>query len=161
GNSFCREFISSTVAAGGVGKSALRMLQAIAYVTGRDLTGEHVFKRGRALIVSLEDSRKELRRRVLAARLRYQIPPAELKGLYLSAPGVSAGRLMTLDPKTRQTKIGEMVGKIEYEIVTNKIDLVIIDPFIKAHAVPENDNSAMDQVVQLLTDLTVKYNIAL
>ena len=37
---------------------------------------------------------------------------------------------------------------------------MIIDPFVKSHSVEENLNSAIDDVVQVLTDLTAKYNIA-
>lgn len=40
GNQFCRSFISSIVAAGGTGKTALRMLQFIAMALGRDLSGQ-------------------------------------------------------------------------------------------------------------------------
>ena len=45
GNTFCRRFLSSVLADGGTGKTALRMLQALALATGRPLTGEHVFQR--------------------------------------------------------------------------------------------------------------------
>src|SRR4029077_15319281 len=38
GNQFCRGFISSIVAAGGTGKSALRLLQFISLATGRPLS---------------------------------------------------------------------------------------------------------------------------
>src|SRR5262245_26036879 len=37
GNQFCREFISSIVAAGGAGKSALRLVQYISMALGRSL----------------------------------------------------------------------------------------------------------------------------
>jgi AAA domain-containing protein len=39
GNQFCRGFISSIVAAGGTGKSALRLLQFVALALGRELSG--------------------------------------------------------------------------------------------------------------------------
>ena len=80
GNSFCRGYVSSIVGAGGGGKTALRHLQAISLAAYRELTGEHVFQRTRVLLVSLEDDDKELRRRIWAARLHYNIPPSELDG---------------------------------------------------------------------------------
>src|ERR1700712_4389413 len=64
GTIFCRRFLSSIIADGGVGKTALRVAQLISLAIGRSLTGEHVFLRCRVLIVSLEDDRDELRRRV-------------------------------------------------------------------------------------------------
>jgi AAA domain len=62
GNQFCRGFISSVVAAGGVGKSALRLVQFISLAIGRPLCGQHVFCRSRVLLISLEDDRGELQR---------------------------------------------------------------------------------------------------
>ena len=40
------------------------------------------------------------------------------------------------------------------------IDVVSVDPFVKSHSVEENANSAIDDVVQVLTDMAAKYNIA-
>jgi hypothetical protein len=37
---------------------------------------------------------------------------------------------------------------------------VALDPFIKCHGVPENDNNMIDAVVQVLTELAVEHNIA-
>src|SRR4051794_25893674 len=99
GNSFCRGFVSSLLGEGGVGKTAMRYAQALSLATGRRLTGEHVFQRSRVLIVSLEDSRDEQRRRIQAARLHHGIRPDELRGwLYLAALDKAGGKLMTLDP---------------------------------------------------------------
>lgn len=51
GNQFCRRFLSGLQAPGATGKTALRMAQYLAVATGRPITGEHVFKRGRVLTV--------------------------------------------------------------------------------------------------------------
>src|SRR5262245_41446794 len=64
GNQFCCGFISSIVAAGGTGKSALRLLQFISLALGRSLCGQHVFRRCRVLLISLEDDGDELQRRI-------------------------------------------------------------------------------------------------
>ncbi len=44
GNVFCRRFVSSLLAEGGAGKTALRTAQALALASGQPLTGEHVFQ---------------------------------------------------------------------------------------------------------------------
>jgi hypothetical protein len=77
-NQFCRTFISSVVAAGGCGKTALRLLQFISLAIGRSLCGQHVFRRCRVLLISLEDDRDELQRRIKAVLDRYNIDRAEL-----------------------------------------------------------------------------------
>jgi RecA-family ATPase len=161
GNIFCRKFMSSLIGDGGVGKSALRYAQLLSCAIGRPLTNEFVFCRCRVLIVSLEDEVEELKRRILAVRKHYKIDREELKGwLFLSAPGGKAGKLMTLDAKGRMAR-GGLADKLESVIVKHRIDIVSIDPFIKSHSVEENNNSAIDDVVQILTDLATKHNIAI
>jgi hypothetical protein len=160
GNVFCRRFMSSLLADGGVGKTALRYAQLISCAIGRSLTGEHVFQRCRVLIVSLEDDTEELRRRILAACLHHSIDRSELKGwLFLSAPGAAGGKLMITD-KRGQLMRGSLADNLEKAITDHTIDIVSIDPFVKAHSVEENNNSVIDDVVQILTDLAAKYNLA-
>src|SRR5262249_23124123 len=162
GNSFCRRNLSSLLGGGGTGKTALRYLQAMALATGRNLTGEHVFQRARVLIISLEDDAAELRRRILAARLHHNVLLHELDGwLFLAAPGSSAGKLMAPDPRSGTPIVGELAANIEAAITRNGIGLVILDPLIKAHSLDENRNVEMDAVVQLLTNLAAKLDIAL
>lgn len=160
GNIFCRRFVSSLVADGGTGKTALRVTQALALATGRNLTGEHVFQRCRALLISLEDDRDELRRRVKAAMLHHDISETEVKGwLFLAAPGGKAGKLMILDPKGRPAP-SSLAEALKHTIERRKIDFICIDPLVKAHGLAENDNNQMDQVIELLANLAVEANIA-
>jgi hypothetical protein len=161
GNSFCRGFISSLIGDGGVGKTALRYAQALSLTTGRMLTGEHVFQRCRVLIVSLEDDSVELRRRVLAARLQFNIDLSEVDGwLYLAAPGAAGGKLKITNAKGEIVD-GQLKQKLEAAIVAHRTDLVMLDPFVKSHSIEENSNTAIDEVAQLLSDLAAKYNIAI
>jgi hypothetical protein len=160
GNLFARTFMSSLLADGGVGKTALRLAQLMSLAIGRSLTGEYVFQRCRVLIISLEDDIKELERRILALRLHYGIDLAELKGwLFYAAPGGTRGKLLTSDKKG-STTLGPLAGTIDATVVARNIDIVSIDPFVKSHAVEENNNNGIDQVVQILTDMAIKRNIA-
>jgi hypothetical protein len=161
GNSFARKFMSSLFGDGGTGKTAVRYAQLVSLATGQPLTGEYVFQRCRVLIISLEDDRDELKRRICAVLLHHKIHASELSGwLFLSAPGASAGKLMVLDKKGRTTR-GRLAATLEAAIIARKIDIVSIDPFVKSHSVEENSNSAIDDVVQVLIDLAAKYNVAI
>ena len=161
GNIFAFNFLSSLFGDGGVGKTALRYAQYMSLATDRSLTGEHVFRRCRVLIVSLEDDIEELRRRIWALRIHYDISEADLKGwLYLWAPGAKGGKLMELD-KHGNPKIGDLRDNLEAIVVEKKIDLVGLDPFVKSHGVGENNNNAIDLVAQVLVDLMHKRNIAI
>jgi hypothetical protein len=79
--------------------------------------------------------------------------------LFLAAPGAAGGKLMVVDAKGHLQR-GALADKLEAAIAAHKIDIVSIDPFVKAHSVDENSNSAIDDVAQLLSDLAAKYNIA-
>jgi hypothetical protein len=160
GNVFCRQFVSSLLGDGAIGKTALRYAQLLSTATQRQLSGEYVFQRCRVLIVSMEDGTDELRRRIKAARLHHEVELDELKGwLFLAAPGAKAGKLLTLD-KHGRPEPGCLAAKLTDIIVSRKIDIVCLDPFVKTHSVEENNNSAIDKVVQILTDLAIRHDIA-
>ena len=161
GTMFARRFVSMLLGPGASGKSALRLAQYLSLATGRSLTGEHVFQRARVLIVSLEDGADELRRRVLAACLHHGIERAELTGwLYLATPSGSAGKLMALDAKGRPVR-GALAASLEATIVAHQINLVSVDPFVRSHQIPENDNTGIDQVIQLLTNLAEAHSVGI
>jgi AAA domain/Toprim-like len=161
GNIFCRQFVSSLIADGGVGKTALRLLQLLSLAIGRALTGEFVFVRCRVLIISLEDNADELRRRLKAAMLHFGIQRSELKGwLYLASLRASDGKLMVLDEHGRPVA-GPLAAKLAHTVESRKIDIVSIDPFIKSHSVEENGNSVIDVVMQMLANMADQFDIAI
>jgi hypothetical protein len=158
GNTFCRQFLSALFADGGVGKTALRIAQYLSCATGRNLTNEHVFVRCRVLIICLEDGRDELRRRLRAARLHYGITAADVKDwLFLWTPkGI---RLMETDNHGKLV-IGKLEPQLRHQIKLHKIDLVGVDPFIKSHNAPENDNNAIDAIASVLVTIGQEYDCA-
>lgn len=157
GGQFCRGFVSSLVGPGAVGKSAVRLVQYLSLATGRELSGEHVFRRSRVLLISLEDGRDELRRRLLAARIHHRIEREELAGwLYLATPETL--RIAAMNGQTPEEMDG--LAMIESVIERHHIDLAALDPFKKAHSCEENDNNAIDFVATLLTRVAIRRNIA-
>ncbi len=158
----CRAFLTAIFGAGGAAKTSLLILFALSMATGTSLTHERLYRRSRVLMLSFEDGKDELRRRVRAATVHYGIKPAEIEGrLFLAAVQNPALKLATMDDKTRAATEGELVGKLEREIRRYKPDAVIFDPFVKTHSVPENDNNAIDFVASLLAGLAVARNIAI
>jgi len=158
GNQFCRGFLSSLVAPGAVGKTALRLAQLLSLATERSLTGQRLFARCRVLLLSFEDGRDELRRRVAAACIHHNINPADLKGwLYYATPkGIKLAELTNRGSRQR----GRLEQELRDKIVELKPDIVCLDPFVKTHSLEENDNSAMDFVCELLAALADEFNIA-
>jgi AAA domain len=156
-NAFCRCFVSSVVAGGGVGKTALRLLQYISLATARPLSGQHVFCRCRVLIISLEDDRNEMERRIKAVLDHYKIPRSELDGwLFCACPKLAK----LAESKNHARVIGPLEAQITDAIDRIKPDLVALDPFVKTHALEENDAGDMDFVCSLLGRLAIERSIA-
>jgi hypothetical protein len=159
GTSYCRGFVSMLQSPGGIGKTTVRIAQGVAAAVGRPITVEYVFQRCRVLIVCMEDDINELRRRLRACRMHHKIGADEIKGwLFYAAPGGKSGKLMTSD--SGQRTVGDLARYIVDVVVERNIDIVIVDPLKKAHGVEENDNTAMDDVMQLITDIAATHNIA-
>jgi hypothetical protein len=157
GNAFCEGFVSSVVAGGGVGKTALRLLQYVSLATGRPLAGQYIFKRCRVLIISLEDNRAEMERRIKAILIHYGIDRSELRGwLFCACPTLTKLAVS----KNRTPEIGPLETHIRDAIDRRKPDLVALDPFVKTHSLEENDAGHMDFVCSLLARLAVERNIA-
>jgi hypothetical protein len=157
GNQFCRGFLSSLLAAGGTGKTALRVAQLMSLASGRSITGEHVFQQCRVLIISLEDDEKELYRRVYAVLRHHGITPAQVKGwLFLAAPkGLKLAKMANGTPYA-----SDLEKLIRKAVTEHKLDIVSLDPFVKAHSLEENSNNAIDFVSDLLATIAIKYDCA-
>lgn len=159
GNIFCRRFVSSLVGPGAAGKTAIRIAQLLSLAVGRSLTGEHVFQKCRVLIVCLEDDDAELRRRLRAAMLYYDITQADLVGwLYIVTPAKKGWKIAGTVNGVHVEQ--ELSRRLEASIRERKIDIVSLDPMVKLHAVDENSNNALDFVVTILTRIAVEHDCA-
>jgi hypothetical protein len=156
-NQFCRKFLSGIYAPGSTGKSALRLAQCLSLASARPLTGQHVFKRCRVLLISFEDDADEVRRRILAARLHHNVSLDDVKGwlFYATPKGI---KLAEIRDGLRQ--IGKLEKSLRKTIERLHPDLIVLDPYVKLHALEENDNGAMDFVCDLLAALAIEYNLA-
>jgi hypothetical protein len=155
---FCCGFVSSLVAAGGFGKSALRLLQFISLALGRPLCGQHIFRRSPVLLISLEDDRDELQRRIKAVLDCFNVDRSELKGWLFCATPIGS-RLVETRGKGQRT-VGPLDQQIREAIARRKPALVGLDPFIKLHTLNENDSADMTFVCDILVRLAVEQKIA-
>ena len=147
GHHYLRSFVSVLASAGGIGKTSLQIVEALAIVTGRPLLGEEVKERTNVWIVNLEDPLEEIQRRVLASMRQYGISKSEVEGRLF----VNAGRdfslkfgIQTRDGVLPNTKLVEYLCK---KIPEKQIGCVFIDPFVGAHSINENDNMAVNAIV--------------
>jgi len=151
-------FVTVTVAPGGVGKSMFTMLEALAVATGKPLLGEKPRKIGPVVIYNTEDPLDEIQRRILAICIQYEIDLEELKNVYLLSGIDEPLRLArTIQGVTQVTKDNDKLIKLVKD--TGAI-LLCVDPFIRTHAVQENDNNAIDTVVQCFSKLANRCSCA-
>jgi hypothetical protein len=139
-----RRFVSVLAAPGGAGKSALAMGQAVALASGRPILGERVHQSAPAWIINLEDPLDELNRRLAACLRLHRLADAEIAGrVFLHSGRERRVCMAALDAD------GVSVTRPDQEAVTaaareKGIGLIVVDPFVKSHALDENSNPHMD-----------------
>jgi RecA-family ATPase len=149
GRHLLRKFLSVDVAAGGVGKSSLKIGEALAMASGRDLYSQNLHEGAlRVWIYNLEDPAEETERRIHATAKRFRLRPEDLGDrLY-----VDSGRDQPCVIAT-ETPNGAMIARpvveaIIEQLMERRIDVLSIDPFVSSHAISENDNMAIDMVAK-------------
>jgi AAA domain len=146
GKHLIRRHVSATIASGAVGKTSLKIVEALALATGRPLLGIDVPKRSRVWLFNLEDDMIELRRRVSAAMIHYGIKPEDLGDRLM----IDGEKSLLITTTTREgTKISTpVVDAVVEAIEALEIDVLIVDPFISSHDAAESDSGAMDLVMK-------------
>src|SRR5258708_20539944 len=143
-----RKFVSATVAPGGVGKSSLIVTEVLAMVSGKDLLGIHPASRSRVWLWNLEDPAEETARHIQAAALHYNLKAQDIEGNLFADSGRDQRLVIATTDRSGTVIIQPVVDNIVSEIVERRVDVLIIDPFVSSHEVPENDNGAMDRIVK-------------
>lgn len=165
GRRFLRGYLTGTISPGGVGKSILTYLEALAVATGKPLCGEPVQQPGPCVLFNAEDPADELRMRLVAVCKHYKIDHRDLGGkhhqIYLVSGRDMKLRVVSVGPD-RQSFVPSRaaVATLEAMIQQTKAVLFVGDPFVRLHDCPENDNVAMDKVVEVFTDVAHRLNVA-
>lgn len=149
GRHLIRRFVSVTVAPGAVGKSSLTIAEALAMATGRNVLGHTLSGEPlRCWLWNLEDPRDEIERRIAGACLHFGLSAADLGGRLF----VDSGRDHPLCIGTTDrhgTRIHEpVVDALVEALRRRRIDVLVVDPFVSSHGVPENDNTAIDAIAK-------------
>lgn len=149
GKHLLRKFVSVDVAAGGVGKSSLKIGEAMAMATGRDLYDKGLPEGALSVwLWNLEDPVEEMERRLHATAQRFRILPAELGDRLYVDSGRDQPLVIATEGPDGAMIARPVVDALIEEMLERKIDVLIVDPFISSHAVSENDNNAIDIVAR-------------
>jgi hypothetical protein len=150
GRMWQRSCVGLVVAPGATGKTAMLVGHALALATGRPLLGLPVWGGPqRVWLWNLEDTKEELTRLVQAAAKLHDVTKSDLDGQLFLNSGLDGSGLVITEANGKGFVIRRpVVDALITELKAKQIDVLIVDPFVSCHSVPENDNSSIDMVAK-------------
>lgn len=149
GRHLLRKFVSVDVAAGGVGKSSVKIGEALAMASGRDLYGKEMPEPNLTVwLYNLEDPADETERRIHATAKKFGIRPEEVDGRLYADSGREQPLVIASEGPEGCRIARPVVDALITEIKARGVDVLVIDPFVSSHQVSENDNMAIDMVAK-------------
>lgn len=161
GRHYIRQFVSITGGVGGVGKSSLQIVEALAIATGKPLLGKEPTESCPVWYINLEDPSEEIDRRIMAAAIHYGLKADDLDGRLFRSSGRDARFIMATDTADGIQFVRPDIDAFERQIKANGIGVTILDPFVKLHRVPENSNDAIDKVLTELARIGDIHNCSI
>jgi len=161
GHFLLRGEVAGTAAMGGTGKSSLSIVEALAMASGRTLLNEAVSTPLRVVLINLEDTRNTMEKRIAAAMRQYNLAPVDIGDrLIVLAKGEVkikvARQLRSGDVARNESAIRALIRLM----AEHRADVLSIDSLIRTHKVNENDNSAIQEVVECFEDIAQEANCA-
>lgn len=159
---YIRQSLSVTISSGAMGKSSLLIAEALALVSGKDLLGigtvGEVF---RVWYWNGEDPMDELQRRFAAAIKHYGLTADDIGDRLFIDNGHNMPICFAEQGK-HGTKIATpVIEGVTAALIENKIDVMMVDPFVSCHRVVENDNGAIDAVAKSWSGIAEKANCSI
>lgn len=159
---YIRQFASLTISTTGVGKSSLVIAETLALVTGKPLLGITP-EEGRRLRVwywNGEDPIDELNRRFAAAMKYFRLTAEDIGDRLFVNSGRTLPLVIAEELKFKTDVNAACVQAMSKTCIDNKIDVVIIDPFVTCHRVNENNNAGIELVAKSFTHIAEVTNCA-
>ena len=123
--------------------------RTLAMATGRQLLHDRPVRPVRVFYWNLEDPLDEIERRFVAIAKHFGVTPEQYEGrLFFESGQICRSR--SPQPTGKITIDEASLARLERTIVEHGLDVVVIDPVISAHGIPENDNVAVDAVIKAL-----------
>lgn len=161
GTHLIRGFVSLTVAPGGLGKSSMVLVEALAMTTARDLLGIQPRGASRVWVWNGEDPKEELERRIAAACIHYGINADQLGDRLLVDSGRTLPICLVKMDKGGVSVAEPQVDELIKAIREHQIDVLVVDPFVTTHNVSENDTTGMNAVVAVWRKIADVTNCAI
>ena len=155
-----KAYITGLVAPGGTGKSSLALALGISVASNNDILQLGARQQANVLVINNEDSYDELRRRIAGITTQFGINPISLKDRLFYESGYEKKYMLSEMSDSGQKETAFASDLIKY-MLEKEIGLLIVDPFVSTHNAPENDNTAMDQVMSIYRKIAAKTGAAI
>jgi hypothetical protein len=136
------------------------LAEALAMVSGRPLLGIAPPRRLRVWLFNLEDPQEETIRRIQATAKHYGLTADDLGDRLFVNSGRDRPLVIATGARNGVIIARPVVEGLVSEICAHGVDVLIIDPFVSCHEVPENDNSAIDMVAKEWSKVADRGNCA-
>jgi len=134
GKHLLRKFVSVDVAAGGIGKSSVKIGEALAMAADKPLYGREIHDGPLAVwLYNLEDPAEETERRLHATAKWFKIAPADVEDRLYVDSGRDQRCVIAYETPHGATIAMPVVEQIKKQILERMIDVLIIDPFVSSH----------------------------
>lgn len=160
---YMRRMVSMTAGAGGGGKSSMTMVEAVSMAIGRDLLrGKWALPTGalRVWVHNGEDPMDELQRRLVAICMEHGVEPQEAANNLFLTSGRDTRIIVAEELDGTVMQIPAVREQVVQQMKDERIDVMILDPFIATHAVNENNNPAMEKVMWEWRAVAEQANVA-
>lgn len=164
GTHLIRRYVSLTAAPGGLGKTSLGMVDAMAVALGQPLYPDMHIHGDRPRNVwywNGEDPQDENLRRTAAAIIGFGIDQDKLSETF----AIDSGRDMPM----RLCKMArgdaeideELFEELEQSLIEDNVEALFLDPLVSIHEANENDNGAMGMLIKRLSLVAQRANCAI
>jgi hypothetical protein len=142
-----RGYITASVAPAGVGKSIFALVIGIMVATGKPIHKAELLEKTNVLVLNNEDDEDEIRRRVAAICEYHGIPFSDLTDKFFGLSGYGCPLLIAQKTDSYTVIAAPNTDKIIAFCKQHDIGLLVVDPFVSTHDVPENDNTEIEKVL--------------
>ncbi len=149
GRHLIRKFLSLDIAPGGLGKSSVKIVEALAMSAGQPLLDKDIHEGPlRVWLYNLEDPAEETERRIHAAAQHYGLTSEDLDDRLFVDSGRDQPICIAEETESGASIVRPVSEAVIAELLERRIDVLSIDPFVSSHAISENDNRAIDMVAK-------------
>lgn len=160
GNKLIRGFCTVMVSPGGTGKSAWAAAVACDMAGDRNSLHDAPHGRLKTWIYNLEDPRDETLRKIAAIDKARGLSNADLDNLVVTS-GRDRSLIVAHEIERGVYVAAPDVDLLIESIKTAGIDVLIVDPAVRVHRLPENDNKAVDLMMDQFARIAHEANCAI